>query len=73
MTKYKRYDIIKTVKGGKQVARPKKFSYKLQVGLTPELKEFLEKESEKEACDMNVIIRRALMEYMEKRNESNKK
>lgn len=55
------------------MARPKKFSYKLQVGLTPDLKEFLEKESEKEACDMNVIIRRALMEYMERRNESNKK
>ena len=30
------------------MARPKRFSEKLVVGLTPEIKEFLQKEAEKE-------------------------
>lgn len=52
------------------MARPKRFSEKLVVGLTPEMKEFLQKESDKEGCDMNVIIRRALSEYMEKKKDN---
>ena len=49
------------------MARPKRFSEKLVVGLTPELKSFLEKESEKKSCDMNAIVRMAILEY--KRSE----
>ena len=47
------------------MARPKRFSEKLVVGLTPEIKEFLQKEAEKECCEMNAIVRRAIIEYME--------
>lgn len=53
------------------MARPKKFSEKLVVGLTSEMKEFLQKEAEKECCDMNAIIRKALLEYMQKSEKDN--
>ena len=62
--------IIETVRRILAMARPKRFSEKLVVGLTPEMKEFLQKESEKNSCDMNVIVRRAIMEYMEKRKDN---
>ena len=52
------------------MARPKTFSEKLVVGLTPEIKEFLQKEAEKECCEMNAIVRRAILEYMEKRKDN---
>ena len=52
------------------MARPKRFPEKLVVGLTPEMKEFLLKESEKECCDMNVIVRKAISEYMEKKKDN---
>ena len=52
------------------MARPKRFSEKLVVGLTPEIKEFLQKEAEKECCEMNAIVRRAIIEYMEKKNDN---
>ena len=48
------------------MARPKRFSEKLVVGLTPELKSFLEKESEKKSCHMNAIVRMAILEYKER-------
>lgn len=48
------------------MARPKRFTEKLLVGLTPELKRFLEVESEKENCDMNTLIRKILTDYMRK-------
>ena len=48
------------------MARPKRFPEKLVVGLTPELKSFLEKESEKKSCDMNAIVRMAILEYKER-------
>ena len=35
------------------MARPKRFSEKLVVGLTPEIKEFLQKEAEKECHEMD--------------------
>jgi len=57
-------------KGGKRMARPKRFPEKLVVGLTPEMKEFLQKEAEKECCDMNVIVRKAIADYMEKKNDN---
>ena len=41
-------------KGGKRMARPKRFPEKLVVGLTPEMKEFLQKEAEKDILsDLN--------------------
>ena len=52
------------------MARPKRFSEKLVVGLTPEIKEFLQKEAEKECCEMNAIVRRAILEYMEKKKDN---
>lgn len=52
------------------MARPKRFPEKLVVGLTPELKEFLEKESERKGCDMNAIVRMAILEYKEKLEKS---
>ena len=52
------------------MARPKRFSEKLVVGLTPEIKEFLQKEAEKECCEMNTIVRRAILEYMEKKKDN---
>ena len=52
------------------MARPKRFSEKLVVGLTHEIKEFLQKEAEKECCEMNTIVRRAIIEYMEKRKDN---
>ena len=52
------------------MARPKRFSEKLVVGLTHEIKEFLQKEAEKECCEMNAIVRRAILEYMEKRKDN---
>ena len=55
------------------MARPKRFSEKLVVGLTPEIKEFLQKEAEKECCEMNAIVRRAILEYMEKKERQLKK
>lgn len=56
-----------------RVARPKRFTEKLVVGLTPELKEFLQEESEQENCDMNTLIRKVLTDFkrqkeMEKKN-----
>ena len=52
------------------MARPKRFSEKLVVGLTHEIKEFLKKEAEKECCEMNAIVRRAIIEYMEKKKDN---
>lgn len=52
------------------MARPKRFPEKLVVGLTPEMKKFLQEESDKEGCDMNVIVRRAISEYMEKKKNN---
>jgi predicted HicB family RNase H-like nuclease len=52
------------------MARPKRFSEKLVVGLTPEIKEFLQEEAEKESCDMNAIVRKAILEYKEKRTNN---
>ena len=52
------------------MARPKRFSEKLVVGLTPEIKEFLQKEAEKECCEMKAIVRRAILEYMEKKKDN---
>ena len=52
------------------MARPKRFSEKLVVGLTPDIKEFLQKEAEKECCEMNAIVRRAILEYMEKKKDN---
>ena len=52
------------------MARPKRFSEKLVVGLTPEIKEFLQKEAEKECCEMNAIVRWAILEYMEKKKDN---
>lgn len=52
------------------MARPKRFPEKLVVGLTPEMKEFLQKEFKKECCDMNVIVRKAISEYMEKKKDN---
>lgn len=46
------------------MARPKRFTEKLVVGLTPELKDFLQKQSEAENCDMNTLIRKVLTDYM---------
>ena len=51
------------------MARPKRFTEKLVVGLTPELKEFLQNESEKENCDMNTIIRKVLTYYMKQKEK----
>lgn len=53
-----------------RMARPKRFSEKLVVGLTPEMKEFLQMEADKECCEMNVIVRRAILEYMEKNKDN---
>lgn len=53
------------------MARPKRFSEKLVVGLTPEMKVFLQSESVKECCDMNVIVRKAIVDYMEKKKNDN--
>lgn len=52
------------------MARPKRFPEKLVVGLTPEMKKFLEREAEKNSCDMNVIVRKALLAYMEKNKDN---
>lgn len=46
------------------MARPKRFTEKLVVGLTPELKDFLQRQSETENCDMNTLIRKVLTDYM---------
>ena len=54
------------------MARPKRFTEKLVVGLTPELKEFLQNESDEENGDMNSIIRKVLTDYM-KQKQSGKK
>lgn len=51
------------------MARPKRFTEKLVVGLTLELKEFLQNESEKENCDMNTIIRKVLTDYMKQKEK----
>ena len=51
------------------MARPKRFTEKLVVGLTTELKEFLQNESEKENCDMNTIIRKVLTDYMKQKEK----
>lgn len=53
------------------MARPKRFTEKLVVGLTPELKEFLLEQSEKENCDMNTLIRKVLTDYMKQQKEDN--
>ena len=52
------------------MARPKRFPKKLVVSLTPEMKEFLQKKADKECCDMNVIVRKAIADYMEKKNDN---
>lgn len=54
------------------MARPKRFTEKLVVGLTPELKEFLQQESGHENCDMNTLIRKVLTDY-KKQKEMEKK
>lgn len=51
-------------KGEMRMARPKRFTEKLVVGLTPELKDFLQRQSEIENCDMNTLIRKVLTDYM---------
>ncbi len=53
------------------MARPKRFPEKLVVGLTPELKIFLEEESEKKGCDMNAVVRMAILEYKERIEKAN--
>ena len=52
------------------MARPKRFPEKLVVGLTPELKEFLQSEAERLGCDMNAIVRMAITEYKERRKDN---
>ncbi len=51
------------------MAKPKRFTEKLVVGLTPELKKFLQNESEQENCDMNTIIRKVLTDYKKQREK----
>ena len=63
--------IIDNVRRIWRMARPKRFPEKLVVGLSPELKNFLEKESEKKGCDMNAIVRMAILEYKERVEKSN--
>lgn len=53
------------------MARLKRFTEKLVVGLTPELKTFLLEQSEKENCDMNTLIRKILTDYMKQQKENN--
>lgn len=51
------------------MARPKRFTEKLVVGLTLELKEFLLRQSENENCDMNTLIRKVLTDYMKQKDQ----
>lgn len=51
------------------MSRQKRFPEKLVVGMTPEMKEFLQEESRRECIDMNEIIRRAITEYKNKREK----
>ena len=52
------------------MARPKRFSEKLVVGLTADIKECLQKEAETECCEMNALASRASIEYMEKKKDN---